>query len=250
MRGYGYIQDAVSVIVVVYNRLDLTMKCLRSIQNHSERVNEVIVVDNDSTDGTAQWLLGYRQDAAFPVQIASLTENVGYGRGANIGANLAEGEYLMFLNNDTEVHEGWLPTQLAEMEPDVAAVAGRLIDPDGTLQHAGIGLYVIDGVLTAQNLLEDGPARDLDCIAGTASLMRAVAYHEVGGHDPAFYCGYEDVDLCLRYRRNGWRLRYTPNSTVMHHKHASGPNRWAHVGDNITHLQERWYHPTAVPSPA
>lgn len=242
MRGHGWVPGKVSVVIVVFNRVDLTQACVNSILASDDvgLVHELVFVDNHSTDETPEYLRAFHAANPQNVQIATLTENVGYSRGANVGAGLAEGEFVFLLNNDTEVRDGWLRTQLEQMEPDVGAVAGTLIDPDGTIQHTGVEFRRDGTELVAYNTTTDRPASDMDCIAGTASLMRAYAYWQGGGHDPTFRNGYEDVDLCLRFRDRGWRLRYTPDSVVMHHKHASGPERWANVQDNIARLQELW----------
>jgi GT2 family glycosyltransferase len=224
----------------------MTEKCLESVVESDDisLVHEIVFVDNNSTDRTAWHLNGLRSRSPN-VQVASLTENVGFGRGSNIGANLAEGEYLFFLNNDTEVRDGWLRAQVAEMDSDIAAVAGKLLNPDGSIQHSGVDLYCQDSLLVASNTTDERPARDLDCIGAAATLHSAYAFWRVGGFDPTFRNGYEDVDLCLRYRLNGYRLRYTPDSVVMHHAHASGPERWANTQDNIARLQELWNHDVA-----
>jgi GT2 family glycosyltransferase len=235
-RGHGYVEGATSIVIVCYDRWDMTEACLGSVLEAGDKFHEIVFVDNNSNDETPGMLRALRSDR---FQTATLTQNVGYSRGANIGAGLAEGEYLVFLNNDTEVSPGWLDAQLTEMEPDVAAVAGTLVDPDGAIQHTGVDVYR-NPILTASNTTHMRNAGDVECIAGTASLMRAYAYWQVGGHDPRFFCGYEDVDLCLRFRAHGWRLRYTPKSMVMHHKHQSGPMRWVHVQDNVRMLSELW----------
>lgn len=237
-RGHGYVEGATSLIVVCYDRWDMTEACVGSIMDAGDEFHEIVFVDNNSTDETPKNLEQLAQDSR--VQVATLTQNVGYSRGANIGAGLAEGEYLAFLNNDTEVSPGWLDAQLAQFEPEVGAVAGTLVDPDGTTQHTGVELYRQQHLLVAQNTTTPRDASDMECIAGAVSVMRAYAYWEVGGHDPRFFCGYEDVDLCLRLRAKGWRLRYTPDSVAMHHKHQSGPLRWAHVQDNVRLLNDLW----------
>lgn len=241
-RGHGYIPGHVSAIIVCFNRLDLTRACYESILNSDDYPDEIIFVDNNSTDETPIWLLTAKAVSPVSVEIVTLTQNVGWGRGMNAGAALAEGEYLMSLNNDTEVSFGWLNPLKAELaDPEVAAAAGRLVNPDGTLQHAGVTLWRdTNGTLTASNLSTEQPPGDVQCQAGAAQLIRASAFREVGGIDPLFRNGYEDVNLCLELRQLGWRLRYTPESTVMHHQHGSGPERWTHVQDNIRLLAERW----------
>ncbi len=246
MRGHGYVKDSVSAVIVCWNKWELTAACLWSIIQSDDLPDEIVLVDNASTDETAERLSevnvgGSTLFARVPTQVATLTENVGWGRGANIGAQLAEGEYLLHLNNDTTVHPGWLTALVDEMDDTTAVVAGKLLHPDGSIQHAGTQLFHdSNGTYTAENLTADVPAYDADCVSLAAALCRADAWNQLGGVDPAFRNGYEDVDYCLKARRNGWRLRYTPDSVVTHMAHGSGPERWAHVQDNIRLLHERW----------
>lgn len=244
MRGHGYIPGKVSVVIVCWNQADLTQECLHSILRSGQYPHEIIFVDNASDDRTAKFLESL-PGGEIGIQVATLTQNVGWGRGANIGAQLAEGEYLLHLNNDTEVHDGWLSPLLAEMEdPDVVAAAGTLLNVDGSTQHAGIDLtFETGGVLTASNVGMVGDARDVDALSLAAALIRADAWNHLGGIDPIFWCGYEDVDFCLRARSQGLRLRYTPDSVVTHIAHGSGEARWAHTADNIRALHNRWARP-------
>ncbi len=238
-RGYGYIPEAVSAVIVCFNRLDLTQACYDSILASDDLPDEIVFVDNDSTDGTPEW--AYSLKGPVPVEVASLSQNVGWGRGANIGAQLAEGEYLLHLNNDTEVSPNWLTPLVEAMEEDTAVVAGTLQNPDGSIQHAGIQLFHdSNGVYTAENIRTEQPAGDVEAVSLAAALCRADAWNALGGMDARFRNGYEDVDFSLRARRAGWRLRYTPASVVLHHGSASGPERWTHVQDNIRRLDEKW----------
>lgn len=227
----------VSIIIPCFGRKDLTAKCLDSIYANTPPVYELILVDNGSQDGT--WaLLEFLQPEKH--QTIKISQNIGFGRATNVGAAASVMPFLLCLNNDTEVQPGWLEPLLAAMDdPKVGAAAGRLVNPDGSLQHAGVRLFHdSNGIYTAENIREEQPAGEAQCLAGTALLVRAEAWD--GGFDPGFYNGYEDVDLCLRIRQNGWTLAYTPESTVMHHCHASGPSRWARVRENIARLHEQW----------
>ena len=226
----------VDVIIPQYGRPELTMRCVQTIREHSGDVN-VVLVENGSEN-----IFDRAVVVDPPTLRIDLGTNIGYGRASNVGAAASTAEFLMFLNNDTEVHAGWLEPLVAAMDdPGIGAVAGRLENPDGTLQHAGVTLFWDQqGILTAQNITEEQPAHEPDCLAGTALLVRRQAWLMIGGYDPIFRNGYEDVDLCLRLRSAGWRLWFTPESTVMHHQHASGASRWTHVNENIALLHNRW----------
>ncbi len=238
-RGHGYVSDYTSAVIVLFNRLDLTQACLASIIESDDWPDELVFVDNASSDDTAEWL--FDVDAPFPIEAVTMSQNVGWGRGANAGAQLAQGEYLVHLNNDTIVTPGWLTALKKDTADDVAAVAARLVNPDGSLQHAGIQTYTnTNGMFWAENVMVEHDAYEPDAVSLAATLVRADAWNQLGGVDPLFRNGGEDTDWCLRARKAGWKLRYCPDSTVMHIASASGPERWVHTQDNITLLHERW----------
>ena len=225
MRGHGYVKGAISAVIVQYNRQDLTEKLIKSLP---EGLHEIVCVQN----GNGEQPLGTHNVA--------LSDNVGWGRGTNAGAALAEGEYLLLLNNDVECHEGFLEPLVARIaRSTVGCVAGTLLNSDGTVQHAGIDLFFDQqGTLTAAN--RTVPSEPLDVVSLAAALVRAEAFWHVGGISPTFWCGYEDVDFCLKLRQGGWRVVYAPESVATHGPHGSGPDRWAHVHDNIRELHMRW----------
>ena len=220
----------ISIVIPCYGRADMTAACLQSIDENTRLDHELVLVDNGSPDGETWDLIGQTDCVSV-----FLSENVNYGRGANIGAIASSGDLIVFLNNDTEVRAGWLePLVDAFSDKEVGIAAGRLEDPDGTLQHAGVTLFMDRGTLTAANVTTEEPSRELDVVAGTAMMIRRECFQSSGGHDPVYRNGYEDVDLCLRARAAGWKVRYCAESNVMHHKHQSGPSRWAYVREITT----------------
>jgi hypothetical protein len=127
----------VSIVIPVFNKVELTRQCLISLAEVTDNVHyEVIVVDNASTDGTESLLATLGGD----VQIIQNKENLGFAKGNNQGAQAARGRYLVFLNNDTIPKKGWLKSLVDEVtvHPDVAVVGSKLLYPDDTIQHAGV----------------------------------------------------------------------------------------------------------------
>lgn len=224
------------VVICAFNRLDLTQACVESIRATTEDY-EIVVVDNNSTDRTRDWL--YAQG----IKTVWSSENLGWGHGANVGTAATNAAFVAHLNNDTLLTPGWLD-RLREpfaTNPDLGMTSARLTNPDGSLQHAGIRLFFDDNaVLTAANITEEQAAGEVQVASMAACLVRMDAWLSVGGLDPSFWNGYEDVDFCLRLQLAGWKVRYVPEATVIHEAHASGPERWAHVNDNIRLLHERW----------
>lgn len=212
----------VSIIIPLYNQVAYTIHCLEALaENTPEELNyEVVLVDNASSDGTAEFLTQLGGD----VVIQRNAENLGFAKACNQGARLASGEILLFLNNDTIPHPGWLEGLLnaLDSEPRVGAVGNKLLFPDGSLQHAGVmfeenwapahWLYQLDAA--SHPLVNE--RRDFQCVTAACIAIPRDVFERVGGFDEGYRNGYEDVDLCLKIRREGYRIVYTPESVVTH----------------------------------
>lgn len=151
--------------------------------------------------------------------------NLGFPAGCNLAAARAQGAYLVFLNDDTEVAPGWLDSlvRAADEHPQAGAIGSRLLFADGSLQEAG-GVVWRDGT-TAQVGRGPPPAtrrygclRPVDYCSGASLLVRRSTWNLTGGFDEDYFPGYyEDVDLCLAIRRHGQQVLYEPRSQVVHH---------------------------------
>lgn len=242
-------QPRVSVIVPVYNQLAHTLACLRSLAADRERCAfEVIVVDDHSEAATAQAL------ARVPGLRHHRNErNLGFIGACNAGALLARGEFLAFLNNDTQVRPGWLDALLDtfEQRSDAGLVGTKLIYPDGRLQEAG-GIVFADGSAWNYGRFED-PAdprfnfvREADYCSGAAIAIRRELFTELGGFDPRYAPAYyEDTDLAMKVRQRGLKVYYQPRAEVVHHEgvsHGTDPGRGvkAHQIHNQGLFAERW----------
>ena len=233
-EGYQEIQNTegnthlgnpiVSIIIPVFNNLALTQNCLASIIKNTKEINyEIIVVDNGSTDGTKEYLQGMEINAIRPF---FFNENKGFSEACNYGAKNARGEYIFFLNNDTEVKPGWLTSliRFAESTPDCGAVGAKLVYPNGRLQEAG-GIIFADGHgwNYGRGMDPSDPrfnfVREVDYCSGAALMVRKSLWDEIGGFDlrysPAYY---EDTDLCFEIRNRGYKVYYHPKSVVVHHE--------------------------------
>ncbi|WP_189339654.1 glycosyltransferase [Rhodanobacter denitrificans] len=213
-------QPRVSVIIPVHGELAHTLACLRSLVRHGAQAPfEVIVVDDASLDASAATLM--RIDG---LRLLHNTANLGFIGSCNAGAAMARGEFLLFLNNDTQVTPGWMDGLLdcfAE-RADCGVAGSRLVYPDGRLQEAG-GLVFADGSCWTTGRFEprDMPLfrcrREVDYVSGASLLIRHELFQRISGFDmryaPAYY---EDVDLAFAVRRLGLRVYYEPASTVIH----------------------------------
>ncbi len=240
---------AVSIVIPVYDQLDLTLACLDSVSAAgSLRPFEVIVVDDASSDATRE-TLSRRSD----IRYLRNKENSGFIASCNRGAEAAEGRLLVFLNNDTRVSPGWLDELAATFDraPDAGLVGARLVYPDGRLQEAG-GLLWRDG--SAWNYGRDGDAedplysyaREVDYCSGACIMVPTAIFRGLSGFDDRYAPAYgEDSDLALRIRALGMRVVYQPLARVEHHEGASSGTDEndgikAHQPINALKLFERW----------
>lgn len=242
-------QPRVSIIIPVYNQFAHTHQCLKSIQKAVTNCPfEVIVVDDESTDQTADML------ARFSGIISLRNEtNQGFIRTCNHGAAHARGDYLFFLNNDTAVADGFLDTLLAEFErdPAVGLAGSKLVYPDGRLQEAG-GIIFNDASGWNYGKFEnpDHPrfnfVRHADYVSGAAIMVPRILFEQIGGFDTRFAPAYyEDVDLAFEIRQRGFRVLYQPLSVVTHFEGvssgtdtSSGTKRYQLVNQGKFH--EKW----------
>jgi GT2 family glycosyltransferase/tetratricopeptide (TPR) repeat protein/glycosyltransferase involved in cell wall biosynthesis len=245
------IDPLVSVIIPVFNRVDLTRQCLRALfANTSAPRFEVIIVDNGSNDGTSELIRA--EEIEGRIRSINNGENIGFARACNKGAAAAKGRYLVFLNNDTEVQPNWLGSlfTLAENDPAIAAVGSKLLYPDGTIQHAGVALadcWDHDPLLAFHLFAKEKSAfplanqrRVYQALTAASLLVRKSCFEEVGGFDEEYWNGYEDVDLCLKFQQKKWLSVYEPASVVIHHESQSGPERFRCVAQNVQRFHGKW----------
>jgi GT2 family glycosyltransferase/glycosyltransferase involved in cell wall biosynthesis len=216
----------VSVVILNYNKPDLTRTCLERLwANTSGRRYEIIVVDNGSTPENVAPL----RNVPGPMRLLRLDINRFFGEGNNIGAELARGTYVLFLNNDAFVTPGWLEPLVGrlEQEPLLGGVGPRFLYPDGRVQEAGafigpdgvavqVGKF---GVYASDDVEED---HVVDYCSAACFLMRRDFFLEIGGfeyaYEPAYY---EDVDLCLKIAARGLFVGYCSQSHVVHIENAT-----------------------------
>ncbi|MBC3763779.1 glycosyltransferase [Quadrisphaera oryzae] len=243
----------VTIVIPVHNQVAFTLLCLQSIEEAQARNTttfEVVVVDNASTDGTRELLDSLSGD----VRTVRNEENRGFGDACNQGAEVARGEFVLFLNNDTAVTGDWLDVLVAAMDEDArrGAVQPKLLYPDGRVNDAG-GLVFRDGVAVVYgkgHLHPSAPELDVrrapDYASGACLLVRSTAFREIGGFDhryaPAYY---EDTDLSFALRAAGWTVLYEPAAVVIHVEGATAGTDTtagfkAHMPRNQRLFAEKW----------
>jgi GT2 family glycosyltransferase len=218
---------AVSIVLVLYNRAELTLQCLRSIADQGFPELEIIIVDNASTDETPQLLR-----LLDGPRIIRNSENRNFLLAANQAAHEGRGEYILLLNNDTQLLTGTLNAAIGTIRtsPKIGAVGGRLILLDWSLQEAG-SIVWRDGSCLGYGR-GDSPfapmymfCRDVDYCSAAFLLTPRAVWNELGGFDEAFKPAYyEDSDYCARLWEHGLRVVYDPNAVVLHYEFGSSKN--------------------------
>ena len=232
-----------SIVIPVFNKLALTRNCLDSLaRTANAHQPEIIIVDNASTDGTAEFLKA-EQDAGR-VHVITNEQNKGFAQACNLGSQAAHGSILLFLNNDTQVTDGWIDALVqAAQQPNVGVVGAKLLYADGRIQHAGIEF--INGLPDHPHRHAPGDApvvnqfRELDMVTGACFLIHRDLFLQLAGFDEIYRNGVEDVDLCLRVRAAGRKVIYEPRS-VVYHLEGQSEGRFNHVQENLAIFFQRW----------
>ncbi len=231
----------ISIIIISYNKADLTKKCLEEVFKNTKDDFEVIVIDNASTDEAIDYLFREKR-----ITLLQNNKNLGFSKANNQGAQKAKGEILVFLNNDTEVQPGWLEPiiNIYKTEKNVGAVGVKLLFPDGLIQHAGVTISEdhIPRHLYYREKADDlkvNQEREFQAVTAACIAIPKRVFHEVGGFDEEYVNGLEDVDLCLRIKQEGYRIIYTPKSVVIHHESVS-PGRFKFNQHNSDLYMNRW----------
>ena len=240
---------SVSIIIPVYNHFSYTYGCLEAILANTTDVSyEIVIADDCSTDRTAEIgkLIGN-------ISVSRTPNNLGFLGNCNHAAKMARGQYIHFLNNDTNVQKGWLGSliRLMEENPQIGMTGSKLVYADGRLQEAG-GILWQDGHAWNYGRLgnADEPefnyVKEVDYISGASILIRQSLWAEIGGFDtrytPAYY---EDTDLAFEVRRHGYKVVYQPASVVIHYEGVSngtdtGSGLKAYQEKNFVKFREKW----------
>jgi GT2 family glycosyltransferase len=209
----------ISIVIVTWNGRGHLERCLPAVAAQQGVDAETILVDNASTDGTADLVR-----ARFPwVRFVALDRNHGFAGGSNAGARAARGAYLAFLNNDTVADPAWLRTLRAGLdEADrVALATSRIVymhDPE-VVDSAGDSMTRWGGAFKRHHggrASEAMQSREVFGACGAAFMIPKAVFEEIGGFDEDFFVSHEDVDLSYRARLRGYRARYVAESVVRH----------------------------------
>jgi len=216
---------AASIVIVSYNSRGHLGRCLRSVFATIDGNCEVIVVDNASSDGSADFVATH-----FPnVKLVRCESNTGFSIGNNLGARYAKGRYIVGLNPDTEVAPGWLeallgPLEAAERQQTTTGITTArvlMMDKPDEVNTCG-NITHFSGITICRGLGRPADARELaqvvavPAISGACFALTRSLWDQLGGFDETYFTYLEDTDLSLRARLLGYISVYTPNAAVYH----------------------------------
>jgi GT2 family glycosyltransferase len=227
----------VSIIIVSYNTKKLLRDCILSVRKFTKKLDyEVIVVDNNSTDGSIEYIKDIKD-----LKIIQNKRNLGFGQANNQGMKISRGRYILLLNSDTLFIEDSLSKMVFWMDrhPQVGIASCQLLNPDRTTQPTGGYFPNLLRLFFWANFLDDIPFfgnligsyhprenfyktyRILDWVTGAFVFMRREIYEQIGGFDKDFFMYVEDVDYCWRAKKIGWQIGFVPETSIIHFGGAS-----------------------------
>ena len=229
-----------SICLVPLNALYYLEPLLASIEQYSSGLTyEVIVVDNGSTDGTADWIKEHHPE----ISLTRNQANLGFTRGNNQAMEMAKGDFILLLNPDTFLTEDCFGPQLDFLRenPDVGITIPKVLNADGSFQQQSrrgdarpievFGYFLKLGKLFPQNKalngylqswLPEDEVAEVKAVSGSCMFIRREVYEKIGGLDERFFAYQEDSDYCLRARQAGWKVMYVPLSSIIHYAGEGG----------------------------
>ena len=214
----------VSVILLNHNGKNFLNECLESVLNSNYHNFEVLLIDNASTDDSIK--IAKEKFGKSPyLRILRNFDNLGFAAGNNVGVKYGQGEYVVFLNNDTIVEPHWLVELVSVMETDAKIGAAqskllsladkRFIDSAGDFIDY-YGFPIRRGSWGEEDKGQYDLIEEIFSARGAAAIVRSKILTEIGAFDADFYLNYEDIDLCWRIRLNGYKIVFVPKSRVYH----------------------------------
>ena len=238
----------VSIIIPLFNNLHYTRACINSIVKNTLYPNyQLILVDNNSTDGTDIYLKELK--STLPnLKIITNSENLGFAKANNQGAKVSDGKYLLCLNNDTFVTTGWLKNlvELVELDGDLVGGGSKLLYEDNTIQHSGV-VSIVDNVLMPfhnftnldkQSSMVSYP-KYYNTLTAATFLIEKKIFEQIGGFNERYINSFEDMDLCYKIKSLGKKLIYSPESIVYHFESKTA-GRKDNVAYSANIMREIW----------
>ena len=265
-------KPCISIIIPNKDQSEMLAKCIASIEESTYKNYEVIIVENNSAEKKTfayyEQLTGQSYTAEIPLEgkrengtrICVLTwkssGEFNYSAINNYGAGFAKGEYLLLLNNDIEIiTKDWIEEMLSHCQrADVAAVGCKLLYPDGTIQHAGVGIG-LGGIANSMFVGMDSKYHgymhranlqmNYSAVTAACMMVKRRIFDEVGGLEEELTVAYNDIDLCLKMGEAGYRIVYTPYAVAYHHESKSRgkentPEKKARLQRESSYMLAKW----------
>lgn len=230
-------EPLVSIIILNRNGLNHLKRLFKDFDAKTNYSNyEIIVVDNASSDESVSYL----KSLDLPIRVIENDVNVSFSKGNNDAAKIANGEYLLLLNNDIEPTYGWLNEMVGAMfyNDDVVSVGAKLIFPyyfnanresSYTIQHSGdifsermypCCLYAVNKSNSKLDIFDSSLTKNNYCVSvtGAVNLIDKKVYDELSGLDENYFYGLEDVDFCLKLYEKGYKILFAGNAMLFHHE--------------------------------
>ncbi len=205
-------QNSVSIIIINYNGKKFLEKCLKSLETIKYENYEIILVDNNSTDDSVEFVKN-----TYPsIIIIKLDKNYGFAEPNNIGAKNAKGNFLLFLNNDTEVTPNFV-TELvnaAKTDKQIAICQSLLLKPSGEIDSSGDFLDTLGRAYSSK--IKPGPTKEILSARGASMLVKREIFENLGGFNKEYFASFEDVDLGWRCWIAGYKVIVVTSSIVYH----------------------------------
>ena len=227
-----------SIIIINYKTFDLTKKCIDSLHDLlSKEIGkdvEIIIVDNGSGEDEVSSLQKLRDKIGFKLVLSK--ENLGFGAGCNFGTQMAQGENLLFVNSDAKVTLGII--EMADelnRENDLGILGGKIIAENGqTEKSAGkfyniwhLFLMLIGGQRFGIDRFKPKTFEKVDWVSGGFMMVKKEVFEKLSGFDESYFMYLEDMDLCLRALKTGFKTYYFPNAQIVHRQHGSSNRQFA-----------------------
>jgi GT2 family glycosyltransferase len=241
--GSGKSMIKLSIVTLSYNTKDLILASLRSIISQygnklENKEFEIIIVDNNSSDNSVKTLKNYISiiKCRESIKLIESKENLGFGKGCNLGAKNAKGEYILFLNSDTEVMDkGFLNMVNFMQEKSVVVLGGKLENPDGSPQASAGKFYNLFNLFfmllgfERLGFLRSSPNKisKVDWISGACMMVKREIFEKLSGFDEKLFMYVEDMEFCFRAQKSGYDTYFYPNIRIKHKSQGSSDRTFA-----------------------
>jgi GT2 family glycosyltransferase len=236
-----------SIITISFNTREILTDCIKSVVKYTKGITyEIIVVENDSKDGSLERIKELEKQ--YPeVKLVDAKANIGFGRANNLGAKNAKGEYLLLLNSDTLIFDNAIKESLDDIKkiPNCGVFSCKLLNADKSIQASGGHFPTFGNVFAWQFFIDDLPLigktipsfhpqlgsynknKQMDWITGAFMIISKKVFDEVGGFDEKIFMYTEEMELCYRLRKMGYKTIYQISPSIIHLGGASGGSVFA-----------------------